>query len=178
MEKSEIRNLASVLGKMKAMKRNGWLKRGIKDTESAAEHSYSLAMLVLLLTPQGMDQLKCFKLALVHDLPEILCGDFVPGEIDPEEKGRLELDAMSRIAANIGSEELTVLFDEFLAQETPEAKFVRALDKLDNVFTACFYEDKLHKTMVKDFWPTTYPAIQQLPENVRNQLLSVLMALS
>lgn len=178
MEQEQIKNLVLILSKMKTLRRNGWLKRGIKDAETDAEHTFSLAVLTLLLAPDQLDQCKCLKLALVHDLPESFCGDFVPGEIDPKEKSRLERSAMERIAKDLGSETLLELFDEFLAQETPEAKFVKALGQLDNVFTARFYEDVTHKPLVREFWETAYPSVQKQPENIRSQLLKILATLS
>jgi len=178
MNKQEIMNLVSVLGKMKTLKRNGWLKRGVKDVESDAEHSFSTAFLVMLLAPQELDNLKCLKMALIHDLPEVLCGDFVPGEFSLKEKADLEQNAMRQIADNIAYTEIADLFDEFLAQETPEAKFVNAIDQLDNVFTARFYEDNVHKPLVREFWETAFPAVQQLPEEEGKKLLRLLVALS
>jgi len=151
MEKIQIQNLANILGKMKSLKRTGWVKRQVKNPESDAEHSYSLAMLALLLAPKNLDLLKCLKLALIHDLPEIFCGDLLPGELPKSEKEKLELNAMQKIACDLNMPELTELFTEYEQHKTPEAEFVWALDRLDNVFTARFYENEQNISLVKEF---------------------------
>lgn len=178
MEKRELLNLVTVFAKMKSLKRNGWVRRGIKDAETSAEHTFSTAILAMLLTPPEFDQLKCLKLALIHDLPESFCGDIVSGEMEQKEKDALELDAMLHLSKSIGHPELYDLFTEFLAQETTEAKFIKALDQLDNIFTARFYEDTKNVPLVSDFWVKCYSPIHQLPEELRKKLMDVLMALS
>lgn len=151
MEKIQVQNLVYVLGKMKSLKRTGWVKRQVKNPESDAEHSYSLAMLALLLAPKNLDLLKCLKLALIHDMPEIFCGDFVPGELPESEKSRLEQNAMQKITYDLNEPELTTLFSEYEQHKTPEAEFVWALDRLDNVFTARFYENEQNISLVNEF---------------------------
>ena len=56
-----------------------------------------------------------------------------------------EATAVVKIAGKLNYPELNVLFEEFEAQETPEAKFVRNLDKLETVCQAKFYDDN-HKS--------------------------------
>lgn len=179
MEKKQVLNLANLLGRMKMLKRAGWIKRRVEDSESDADHSYSLSLLVLLLTPKHLDLLKCLKLAIVHDLPEAFCGDYIPGELQPQEKAKLEKSAMQKIVTDLGQPELMELFEEYEHDQTPEAKFVRALDRLDNVFTAHFYESRLHSSLVDEFAASTWPRINNLAdENVKQELHKILQALS
>ena len=101
MKKTEILNLADILGRMKKLKRTGWVKRKVINPETDAEHSYSLAMLVMLFAPARLDRFKCLQLALIHDLPEVFCGDFVPGEIELKEKEKLENAAIKKVVSRL-----------------------------------------------------------------------------
>ena len=179
MEKKQVLNLADLLGRMKTLKRAGWVKRRIDAPESDADHSYSLALLTLLLAPETLDLLKCLKLALIHDLPEAFCGDFVPGELRPEEKAKLEQSAMQKVIDNIGHPELMELFNEYEQCLTPEAEFVRALDRLDNVFTARFYEGRHRMSLTNDFAAGALPRISNLQDkSLGAKLQKILKALS
>jgi putative hydrolases of HD superfamily len=53
----------------------------LKRYESVADHSWRLAMLVILLEKQFSQNInleKAIKIALIHDIPEILSGDASP----------------------------------------------------------------------------------------------------
>ncbi|MBP5352372.1 MAG: HD domain-containing protein [Alphaproteobacteria bacterium] len=172
MDRQQILNLAEVLGDMKTLKRTGWKNRCVPNPESDAEHSYSLAMLVLLLAPPHLDLLKALKLALVHDLPEVLCGDHVPGELSMETKAEREDEAMRRIAALVGENELHELFTEFELHRSPEAEFVWVLDRLDNVFTAHYYDQRLDKGLSTEFAKSARERIGVLHDNDARETLS------
>lgn len=179
MERKQVLNLADLLGRMKMLKRTGWVKRQVANPESDADHSYSLAMLAFLLAPQELDLLKCLKLALIHDLPEAFCGDFVPGELEPAEKEKLELNAMQKICSDINCPELMDLFNEYEQHSSPEAEFVWALDRLDNVFTARFYELKSDLSLVDEFAAGTLQRINSLKDkNLAEKLQKILNTLS
>ena len=179
MKKENVLNLAKILGKMKKVKRNGWIKRRVLEPESDAEHSYSLAMLTMLFAPHSLDRLRCIQLALIHDLPEVFCGDFVPGEISDKEKSVLEQEAMDKVVRETDLPVLAELFAEYKQQQTPEAKFVWILDRLDNVFTARFYEDSQKIALVKEFSESTYERLYYLDDAaLRIELDSMLSALN
>ena len=178
MEKKQVLNLVDILGRMKTLKRAGWVKRRVEKPESDADHSYSLSLLALLLAPENLDLVKCLKLALVHDLPEALCGDFIPGELDPEEKSKLEKSAMQKIASDIEKPELLQLFEEYEQGDTPEAEFIRSLDRLDNVFTARFYENKSSLSLVDEFAASALSRIGNMKnDDLRTKLQKILKAL-
>jgi len=73
---------------LKTQKRKGWMIRGIKNPESIADHSYRMAIIALTLSKEeGLDQNKCVKMALAHDLAESIVGDITPyDKISKEEK--------------------------------------------------------------------------------------------
>lgn len=130
------------MGKFKDLKRTGWINNRVKSPESDAEHSFSLAVLAILLAPQSLNKLRCLELALIHDLPEIYAGDITPHDGMPLwQKQLLEQNAAQKIAAELDWPNLIALFEEYNAKETQESLFVNALDKLDTVLTAAYYDN-------------------------------------
>ena len=123
------------------LKRSGWLTHRVSHPESVAEHSCSLALSALLLTPQNMNRGKTVTMALLHDIQEIRTGDFTPDDnISPEEKGRLEQNAVWQIAGDLNKPEMLELFTEYEKCATPESRFVKDLDRLDAVLLAACYD--------------------------------------
>ena len=81
-------------------------------------------------------------MANIHDLAEIYVGDYTPGSgISPQEKYDLESKAMRRLADELQYPELIELFEEFEACETPEAVFVKNMDRLDTVIQAKYFDE-------------------------------------
>jgi len=106
--------------------------------ENSAEHSWHLAVMALALAehaPPGTDIGRVTAMVLVHDLVEIDAGDlFVYA--DEEQQARQEAAeraAADRIFALLPPDQaagLRGLWDEFEERRTPEARFARALDRL------------------------------------------------
>ena len=89
-----------------------------------------MAMLVLLLCPEGVDREKALVMAVLHDLAELRTGDITPQDgVSPEEKHRREAEAMRAILPD--RPDLVEVWEAYEAGETPEARFVHACDKLD-----------------------------------------------
>jgi putative hydrolase of HD superfamily len=112
--------------------------------ESSADHSWRLSLLVIMLGDElnlNLDLFKSVKLAIVHDLAEAITGDIdaiklSTGEVSKSEKEFLELNAMKKlqnvISGRIGTE-LFNLWKEYNSCTTLEAKFVKALDKIETL---------------------------------------------
>lgn len=105
--------------------------------ESDAEHTWHVCLFALLLHQEmsfNVDIAHVLKLILVHDLVEIYAGDTfahdVAGYLD---KSVREQAAAEKLFALL-PEDLQILvhgwWEEFEAQETPEAKFATAMDRL------------------------------------------------
>ncbi len=136
-----IDKLAEVICTLKDTPRNGWIRREVENPESVADHSYGLCLLTLILCPPELDRLKCLEFAVVHDLAESVTGDYTPGDhIEPRQKYALELKAMQDIAAKSNCPRLVDLFVEYERRDTPEAVFVKKMDKLDVVLQARYYD--------------------------------------
>lgn len=141
---TDINEVIKVLDEIKALKRSGWIKREVETPESDADHQWGVSFLVLLYASEdkNLDLLKCLKLAVVHDIHEFISGDYTPDdEITPEDRYLSEYAAVVKIAGRLNYPELVAMFEEFEAQETPEAKFVKSLDRLETACQAKFYDD-------------------------------------
>ena len=103
--------------------------------ESDAEHSWHLALLLMLLEKElaGLDFTRMLKMALIHDLPEIHAGDTNPYRDDTTHKRKAETRAAQKLFAVLpGAQgaEFKALFAEYLDQATPESRVVKSADKL------------------------------------------------
>ena len=106
--------------------------------ENSAEHSWHIAMMAVTLgehAPAGTDIGRVTAMLLMHDLVEIDAGDlFVYADAEQQERQLVaERAAADRIFALLPSDQgafLRHLWDEFMARRSPEAKFARALDRL------------------------------------------------
>src|SRR5437868_15393470 len=71
--------LADAAGKLKEVRRKGWVDRGVPDAESVADHSYRVAVLAWAVARQrGLDASRALLIGLVHDLAEAEVGDETP----------------------------------------------------------------------------------------------------
>jgi putative hydrolase of HD superfamily len=103
--------------------------------ENDAEHTFQVLMMAFLLEPyyeQKIDLLRAFKMALIHDLVELIAGDTSIYEEQGDVKER-ERRAAIELFGTLPSEEarkFAELWQEFEEQNTAEAIFVNAVDKL------------------------------------------------
>jgi putative hydrolase of HD superfamily len=110
----------------------------VSRQENSAEHSWHLALMALVLqghAPPGTDISRVVAMVVLHDLVEIDAGDlFVyAGEEAQARQEVAERVAADRIFALLPAPQATMfraLWDEFEERRTQEAKFARALDRL------------------------------------------------
>jgi putative hydrolases of HD superfamily len=168
--------ISTICGKLKDIKRTGWVRSGIPLPESDADHMHRCAMCAMLIVqyqheqgqelqhdlpqpypPNQVDANKLLKMAVTHDLCESLAGDITP-HCDPtlvSNKEAREQAAMEQIRTLVGDplgEELFHLWREYEDQNTLEAIYCKDIDKFEMVVQAFEYEQKhlLHKHQVDD----------------------------
>lgn len=125
------------IDKLKKILRRSYVT-GDPRLENDAEHSWHLAMMVVLLREHAcatdIDVSRAVKMALVHDLVEIHAGDaflYDPnGAAAKAEQEKAAAEKLYSLLPRDQATELVALWEEFEAHETPEAKYVRALDRL------------------------------------------------
>ena len=107
--------------------------------ESAAEHSWRLALMAMIFADEfaGLDLTRILKLCLVHDLGEAIHGD-IPANLQTPDDGRAEaeredlLDLVSGLDSG-PRREIIELWEEYEGAASPEARLVKGLDKLETL---------------------------------------------
>jgi len=150
-------------GRLKTLRRRGWQVKGIRGGESVADHTFRVSIMALFLSRQNGSQLnreKCMALAIVHDLAESIVGDFTPhDEIPADAKRGKEKHAIRELSSMLGDSELTDLWIEFEEGTSPEAAFVRDLDRIEAVVQALEYERE-KGTDLSEFWDSLRPKLE------------------
>jgi putative hydrolase of HD superfamily len=124
-------------GLLKGVLRQTMLTRPARR-ENSAEHSWHLAVMALALgdyAPPGTDLARVTAMLLVHDLVEVDAGDlFVYADAaDQARQEAAERAAADRIFGLLPADQAASargLWDEFEERRTAEARFARALDRL------------------------------------------------
>lgn len=122
---------------LKSVLRTGHSSTG--RPESTAEHTWRLSLLALVFEDglAGLDMLKVLKLCIVHDLAEAIHGD-IPAiaAVDPAAKSAQERHDLLQLTAALDAGmrgAILALWEEYEAGTTPEAKAVKAMDKLETI---------------------------------------------
>ncbi len=136
--------------------------------ENTAEHSWHLAMFALILgenTAPSININRVIKMLLIHDIVEIDAGDTpIHGTQGLTEQSELEEAAANRIFGILPEkqgEALYNLWHEFETANTEDAKFAKALDRLQpliqNVETGggTWNENKVTKQQVHERYGPT-----------------------
>ena len=115
--------------------------------ENSAEHSWHIALTVMVLSEYARDAdidfFRVMKILLVHDLIEIDAGDTYchdeKGKKDQAARESLAADRIFNILPPDQAGTFRDLWDEFEERKTPESRFANALDRvqplLHNYFT-------------------------------------------
>jgi putative hydrolase of HD superfamily len=125
------------IDKLKQVLRRSYLTDGSR-LENDAEHSWHLAMMAVMFAEYAADRdidvLRTLKMVLIHDLVEIGAGDsFLYAGDGGKSKLEHEQAAADRIFGMLPPDQasdMRLLWDEFEAGATSEAKFAKVLDRL------------------------------------------------
>ena len=112
-------------------------KKPLPRRENDAEHSFSLAIAAAVLAEysnEPVDVAKVMKMVLVHDAVEIYAGDtYCYDDEGAKTKEAREKAAAEKIFGTLPEEqaaEYRALWDEFERNDTPEARFSNAMDRI------------------------------------------------
>lgn len=144
--------------KLKRVYRQGWLDHGIgKDAcESVADHSFGLCYLAMLFINEikpSLNSLKLMQMAIIHDLGESFIGDITPREkkIFSEKNQKEEAFFANVFPFPNQLFDPKELFFEFIHQNTPEAQYIKFIDKLEMILQAYQYKDNDNSLNLSDF---------------------------
>ena len=105
--------------------------------ENSAEHSWHVVLYALVMgehaaTPIDVD--RAIAMLLLHDIVEIDAGDNpIHGHVDQAEMEAKELAAADRLYGLLPAQqgaELRAIWDEFEAAQSPDARFAKAIDRV------------------------------------------------
>lgn len=155
-------NLINILGRagvLKEVRRTGWVLKGVEEAESVADHSWRMSLLVMLLADGKLDKEKLLEMCVVHDLGEIGIGDI------KWESGRRVISSQAvkhkdelkvfedMFCDHTDGQRYVELLREFNEQKTPEARFIKQIDKLEMILTALEYEQRGYPAdLFDEFW--------------------------
>jgi len=122
------------IDKLKTITRRSYLADGSRK-ENDAEHSWHLAIMVLLLSElDTVDILKTLKMVLIHDLVEIDVGDTYfydeAGNVGKFEREQLAAKRLFSLLPEDQGREFYDLWQEFEERKTREACFAAVLDRM------------------------------------------------
>jgi len=183
-ELNKILDFLVEIGKLKKMKRRGWVMRKVKNPESIADHAFRTAILAWVLSSfKNLNTNKIVKMALVHDLCEIWAGDTTP--YDPflnkiknkkelaellktwprfsqkekikfaKEKFKKELKGLKKVLFSLPKhlqKEMMHLWLEYEKGITKEGRFLKQLDRIENLIQALEYLKEGNKFAISPWW--------------------------
>ena len=134
---------------LKKISRQGWIdKLSINNPESVADHSYSMAMIGMLVSDlENYNSEKIIKMILLHDLAESKIGDYTPEQLNKEKKNELENNAFNEIIKDLPDlikSKYLQIWQEYQENTSYESKLVHQIDKLEMVLQAKIYQKDGH----------------------------------
>lgn len=138
--------------------------------ENDAEHSWSLAVAACALAPQidpSLDVGKIAQYATVHDLVEVYAGDVSIYDINPDQhdnKEDNEAQAMEKLRTDYAHLPWVVeTIDEYERKDTPEARYVWAMDKYVAMYMRILYAKPFFhkKGITKEFFDDSMKRVRK-----------------
>lgn len=175
-------NFLIEIGKLKTTKRRGWSLRGVKEPETIAAHVFRTAIMSwVLCCKKKLNSNKILKMCLIHDLCEVCAGDTTPYDnILPKDKKQWKqiLNKWPRLTKkqkerfflkkykkeNKGLKklinklppaikgEIKNLWEDYEKGLTPEGRFVRQVDRMENLLQALEYWKKEKEFAISPWW--------------------------
>ncbi len=172
----KIINYLFLLGKLKWLKRSGWLERKTPDPESVAEHIFRVAMICFVVAPLlNLNREKLVAMALFHDFAEGIFGDPISEGLTKETAIRYidhnkfeKIDAikfrikeqekfMKELAKSLNLPEIYQLWKEHSFENSKNASMYSdilfQIGKLANIHQALEYQLRgVPAEVLKGFW--------------------------
>jgi putative hydrolase of HD superfamily len=136
--------------RLKRLRRAGFLHFGLPDAEHIADHSFAVAIWVMVLADEmGLpenEQLEALKMALLHELGECRLGDLhyeARELLGPQQVQQAEQAAVYRVLSPLPAalrDRYARLWEAFEEGESLAARVVRAADRLDLLLQTLHYE--------------------------------------
>jgi len=170
------------VGELKEIPRKGWVLRGIKNPETIADHTFRATLMAWVLgKKKRLNMERLLKIGLIHDICEVYAGDTTPYDtILPKDKKKIaalmktwprftdaekrkiaaqkhkrEKKGLEKLVADLPRElraEIMNLWMDYENGLTPEGRFFKQADRLENFLQAIEYWKKYGKLAQKPWW--------------------------
>lgn len=154
--------------------------------DSAAEHSWRVALMTFIFSDElkiKIDLIKALEMALLHDIVESVVGNvdytyIIKGKITEKQKSLLENKAINQLRKSVtqfSGNKIYVLWKEYEKGITKEAKFVKAMNKLETLMylvEAGFKSYDKPETIANyaDEAVNNFPELKYILKEVKNEL--------
>jgi len=162
------------LYKLKKEIRYALKREEVSDTESVAEHIYGMHVLASYFLPLEdvngeWDKLKILETITWHDMDEIETGDVISFRKTAAHLKEAEL-ALPKILANLPEsirQHTERLIREYEERQTPESRFIKAVDAAEPLFEIRFesYKEVMHRNgnTLQNHWETKRKHVEPYP---------------
>lgn len=177
-----ILDFLTTVGELKTIKRKGIAFYGVKNPDSATDHSFRVALMVWLFGNEKKINIgKAIKIALIHDICKVYTGDITPynGLLPKDKKERdrfvrkwrrlpvrkkekkhnqkleKEQNALKKLTSKLPpklKKEIVNLWLDYVKIESPESRFVHQLDVVENLIEAFEWRKKRKSFPTKPWW--------------------------
>jgi putative hydrolase of HD superfamily len=185
MDLNKFLKFLSLAGKLKTTIRFSSVGESIKFLrDTGASHSWRLSLLVILMADEfNLDTKKALEIAIVHDIAESITGDIDAilihnGSVSKKDKERKEIIAIEKLTKilprNHGNK-IRKLWEEYKYGLNKEAKFVKALDKLETMIhvieSGCAaLDDKEFLVKYADKTVKNFPELEDFLKKVKTEI--------
>ena len=143
---------------MKNLYRQGWLDFGVpkEQCETDADHIFGVALIGYVIAKEhrpDLDARKVMELGMFHELGEIFVGDLTPRDNVPREvRKKMEGEAVQKVFSKLANPQKYIdVWLEYEHEKSPEAVFVKQVDKLELALQASVYEKLGYKNLDEFF---------------------------
>lgn len=149
MSASELFEFLSVAATLKEELRDTLLKNG--QREGVAGHCWMMSLMAINLAPHmqtPVDMATVLQMITLHDLPEAIAGDTPAHTTANETSKKLQhqkeqqaMQHLKKLAPMKNGQMLEDIWETYEKRQTPEARFVKAIDTLEVMFQSLQYPD-------------------------------------
>lgn len=118
------------IGRLKRMPRTYWKARGIKNPETVAEHSFTLALIALIFGAgkRHLNTEKLLKMALCHEMASVYTDDLIPyyDSLPKDKKKRDEI--FKKLPRLLKNKKIKRFSEDYKLEKNSVKKLVSCLD--------------------------------------------------
>ncbi len=143
--------------KIKFIKRQGWLQRGLESDSIAGHVLDTMAVVLYLSKDECFDENKTLKMMLIHDSLMAYMEDVTPATGNYDKKHDYEKDAFEVFISKVPDDfrdDFRLLWNEFEEKETKEAIIAKEADKIATLLQGDKYEEEVQRDILGEFLNT------------------------